>query len=286
MGWKRFLGWLLASLLLLGHLVHAQVHVRGHYRKDGTYVAPHYRSAPDGSFSNNWSTYGNVNPYTGVAGTKVSPPQGYGADVYVQGYARQDGTHVRPHHRSAPDGNPLNNWSTSGNVNPYTGEQGQRIVRGFETQTWDGTTALRGFAAGQHSRLEQQRLEDAREMEALLRDLLERELAARSSATQTPPVKARSAPAALLPSKEAKGAPQGMKHGAVNAPPARKKTLPGKVRIGIQTGPLPPELLEVSIVPSGPGKLRFDWKELDRPVSVVASDDSCPTEVVRRYRVQ
>lgn len=47
------------------------VHVRGYTRKDGTYVAPHYRSAPNGTSSDNWSTKGNVNPYTGEAGTKA-----------------------------------------------------------------------------------------------------------------------------------------------------------------------------------------------------------------------
>ena len=52
----------------------AATRVRGYFRKDGTYVAPHYRSAPDGNFWNNWSTKGNVNPYTGKPGTKVSPP--------------------------------------------------------------------------------------------------------------------------------------------------------------------------------------------------------------------
>jgi len=46
------------------------VHVRGHYRKDGTYVRPHMRSSPDGNVFNNWSTKGNVNPYTGKTGTK------------------------------------------------------------------------------------------------------------------------------------------------------------------------------------------------------------------------
>lgn len=46
------------------------VHVRGYYRKDGTYVAPHYRTAPDSSRSNNYSHKGNVNPYTGKRGTK------------------------------------------------------------------------------------------------------------------------------------------------------------------------------------------------------------------------
>src|SRR5712692_4781189 len=54
------------------------VNVRGYMKKNGTYVAPHKRSAPDGNFNNNWSTKGNVNPYTGKEGTKVTPPNGYG----------------------------------------------------------------------------------------------------------------------------------------------------------------------------------------------------------------
>lgn len=48
------------------------------------------------------------------------------ADTYVQGYTRKDGTYVQPHYRSSPDGNPYNNWSTKGNVNPYTGKSGTR----------------------------------------------------------------------------------------------------------------------------------------------------------------
>lgn len=31
-------------------------------------------------------------------------------DVYVDGYSRKDGTYVEPHYRSAPDGNPYNNY--------------------------------------------------------------------------------------------------------------------------------------------------------------------------------
>lgn len=50
------------------------------------------------------------------------------ADTYVRGYTRKDGTYVQPHYRSSPDGNPYNNWSTRGNVNPYTGEPGTRNV--------------------------------------------------------------------------------------------------------------------------------------------------------------
>lgn len=46
------------------------------------------------------------------------------ADTAVQGYFRQDGTYVDPHYRSNPDGRSYNNYSTQGNVNPYTGRSG------------------------------------------------------------------------------------------------------------------------------------------------------------------
>ena len=46
------------------------------------------------------------------------------ADQYVNGYYRQNGTYVNPYVRSTPDGNPFNNFSTQGNVNPYTGSIG------------------------------------------------------------------------------------------------------------------------------------------------------------------
>lgn len=46
------------------------------------------------------------------------------ADEYVHGYARSDGTYVQPHYRSSPDGQQWNNYSTKGNVNPYTGQAG------------------------------------------------------------------------------------------------------------------------------------------------------------------
>jgi len=49
-------------------------YVRGYTRSNGTYVGPHYRTHPDHNFNNNWSTYPNINPYTGQMGTRVSPP--------------------------------------------------------------------------------------------------------------------------------------------------------------------------------------------------------------------
>lgn len=45
-------------------------------------------------------------------------------DVYVEGYTRSDGTVVQGHYRSAPDNTINNNFSTKGNINPYTGKPG------------------------------------------------------------------------------------------------------------------------------------------------------------------
>lgn len=63
---------LLACLFLLFVYVNGalakQVRVKGYYRSNGTYVPPHYRTAPDRNPYNNWSTKGNVNPYTGKPG--------------------------------------------------------------------------------------------------------------------------------------------------------------------------------------------------------------------------
>ena len=57
-----------APLICFGGNAFADVYVDGYYRSNGSYVSPHYRSSPDSSTSNNWSTYGNTNPYTGAMG--------------------------------------------------------------------------------------------------------------------------------------------------------------------------------------------------------------------------
>ena len=48
--------------------------------------------------------------------------KGGGGRVHVRGYTRKDGTYVQPHTRTAPDGNPRNNYSFPGNYNPNTGK--------------------------------------------------------------------------------------------------------------------------------------------------------------------
>ncbi|GAA0711947.1 hypothetical protein GCM10009105_14170 [Dokdonella soli] len=44
--------------------------IKGYVKKDGTYVAPAHATDPNKSRNDNWSTKGNVNPYTGKEGTK------------------------------------------------------------------------------------------------------------------------------------------------------------------------------------------------------------------------
>lgn len=58
--------------------------------------------------------------------TAAAPVMGqiYGQDQTVNGYTRRDGGNVQPYHRTMPDNNRLNNYSTQGNVNPYTGQMG------------------------------------------------------------------------------------------------------------------------------------------------------------------
>jgi uncharacterized protein YxeA len=64
---------LLILLLLLSFITYAQtnsnhVYVNGYTRSNGTYVEGHYRTAPNSTVNDNFSTVGNTNPYTGQAG--------------------------------------------------------------------------------------------------------------------------------------------------------------------------------------------------------------------------
>ena len=58
------------------------------------------------------------------------------ADVHVRGYTKSDGTVVKEHYRSDPDGDASNNWSHIGNVNPYTGKEGTK--RDYDQKDYGG----------------------------------------------------------------------------------------------------------------------------------------------------
>lgn len=81
---KRLLAGVVLALFAAG-AASAQTYVRGYTKKDGTYVAPHYRSSPNSSTYDNWSTKPNVNPYTGQQGTK-EPQSSYGSSYTSPSY--------------------------------------------------------------------------------------------------------------------------------------------------------------------------------------------------------
>jgi len=69
---KKMIMFLIALAVLFSFTTAAFAvqHVRGYTRRNGTYVAPHYRSSPNSTKMDNYSTKGNVNPYTGKKGYK------------------------------------------------------------------------------------------------------------------------------------------------------------------------------------------------------------------------
>jgi len=48
------------------------------------------------------------------------------ADQLVRGHYRSNGTYVEPYHRTEPNNTVNDNYSTRGNSNPYTGQEGAR----------------------------------------------------------------------------------------------------------------------------------------------------------------
>ncbi len=88
---------LLSGLLLTFSSAVGQVRVKGYFRKDGSYVAPHYRSSPDGNPYNNYSyrppvVRGGITPYQGggtapsYGGTPQYSAPGYGGAYQTQPY--------------------------------------------------------------------------------------------------------------------------------------------------------------------------------------------------------
>ncbi len=81
---------ILTVLLLVASFgVFADQYVQGHYRSNGTYVQGYYRSSPNSTRSDNYSTKGNINPYTGQRGYK-SPY----SDTYTKPYSD---TYTKPY---------------------------------------------------------------------------------------------------------------------------------------------------------------------------------------------
>lgn len=68
---KKIIIGIIATLFIITSTL-ADTSVKGYYKSNGTYVQPHYRSSLNSTTSDNWSTSGNTNPYTGKKGTRRS----------------------------------------------------------------------------------------------------------------------------------------------------------------------------------------------------------------------
>jgi hypothetical protein len=82
---KKLRAFLLVALAALCVQALADTYVNGYFKKDGTYVPGYYRSSPNGTNLDNYSTKGNVNPYNGNSGTKA---QDYSSEAHNYGQGR------------------------------------------------------------------------------------------------------------------------------------------------------------------------------------------------------
>lgn len=66
------LGLIFSYSLFTASNANALQRVKGYTTKRGTYIAPHFKSSPNKSKFDNFSTKGNINPFNGKKGT-VNP---------------------------------------------------------------------------------------------------------------------------------------------------------------------------------------------------------------------
>lgn len=71
--------------LTVSTMSYADYYTSPYYRNDGTYVSGGYRSNPNSTNHDNYSTQGNYNPYTGSYGSKA---RDYSSEAYNYGAGR------------------------------------------------------------------------------------------------------------------------------------------------------------------------------------------------------
>lgn len=96
---------LFASLVASIFLMPTYLHARGH----SGFSSRSY----GGSYGRTYTprSFGYVNP----------------SSHYTSGYMRRNGTYVSPYHATNPNQTRNDNYSTRGNINPYTGQVGKKI---------------------------------------------------------------------------------------------------------------------------------------------------------------
>lgn len=97
----------------------------------------------------------NAQYYTGSTTNSTSSYGSYGVNTnstYVNGYTKSDGTYVNGHYRSSRNGTNHDNYSVTGNSNPYTGKSGS-VAKDYSTGAYNygsGKTIHTGSRGGQY----------------------------------------------------------------------------------------------------------------------------------------
>ena len=104
---KKLLSALLLLLIFsLSLTAYADVWVNGYTRSNGTYVSGHYRSDPNSTVTDNYSFYGNRNPYTGTIDTN-------------RYYSAPSSPYYNPYRYSLPTFPTYNPYTYPHNYSPY-----------------------------------------------------------------------------------------------------------------------------------------------------------------------
>ena len=95
----------------------ADTWVNGYLRKDGTYVQGHWRSDPDNKYWNNWSSWGNTNPYTSEKGYNLPKLDDYLQRPSYYDYQYRPPAYTPPY--QTPSSTPLYDYTPSYETPPY-----------------------------------------------------------------------------------------------------------------------------------------------------------------------
>ena len=100
-----------------------------------------------------YSGYSGLSSYSGYSRSSSSYSTGTNSSVrYQSGYTRSNGTYVQGHYKTSSNYTNHDNFSTSGNYNPYTGSTGSR-ARDYSTGAYNygsGRTVQTGPRGGQY----------------------------------------------------------------------------------------------------------------------------------------
>lgn len=91
------------------------------------------------------SSYNNYSYGTGSYGVNTN-------STYVNGYTKSNGTYVQGHYRSSQNYTNHDNYSTSGNYNPFTGTAGS-LAKDYSSDAYNygsGQTIYTGPRGGQY----------------------------------------------------------------------------------------------------------------------------------------